>query len=307
MLIGYDLGHYPITYDFVYWLVRAEEARIKAEVESLSLVFQPGSEDGFRLKTMRDYQLHEDRKQWRLHNLLSPVARLLPSVRTVTVTPVRLDISTPHFDLHTDIHKTPISPFRASDVARSMVRKMYPKRYVTITLRQSDVQMGRNSNRVEWRKVAVWLEKRGLEVVVVPDTEAVLQGIHHNVGDECVAAAMSQDIRLALYELSEFSLFTTGGPFALAWYADVNFAVFKLKNDEQTGEESRLRQIGLEDGASRGPYRNAYWCEDTFENIRARVEPYLQLRSKIAVPDVVSAQTHFRGHLIIEKNDQGCR
>lgn len=301
MLLGFDLGHYPITYDFVYWLVRAEEARVKIGAESLGVIFQPGEVDlaeGFRLKTMRDFQLTADRKRWRLENLLVPLAHRIPSVSTVQISPVRIEkLVTPHFNIFDDIHKTDLCPFRASGAARAAVDAMYPKRYVTITLRDSDVQPERNSDQAQWAKVADWLRGHGLEPVVVPDTEAVMRGTPQTVCEaECVPAAMNVDIRMALYELAEFNLFTSGGPMALAQFMDCRYATFKMVCGTWTADH--LTAVGIEDGSNRGPFRETHFCADTYMNVVQHVERYLKIVSNREIRPVLDAQTHFRGHLI---------
>lgn len=298
MLLGYDLGHYPITYDFVYWLVRAEEARIKIGAQSLGIVFQPGDAEGFRHRTVRDYQLLPERKRWRLENLLAPLAWRLPSVSTVQISPVRIEkLATPHFNIFNDIHKVELSPFRASEAARAAVNAMYPDPYVTITLRQSDIQPERNSDQAQWAKVAEWLNGHGLDVVVVPDTDAVLRGENDGVwAYECIPAAMNIDIRLALYELAEFNCFTSGGPTALAAFSDCRYAAFKMVCPPWTAKH--LQDVGIEDGSDRGPFRETHFCPDTYTNVVHILERFLKVESNRSVRPVLDAQTHYRGHLI---------
>jgi hypothetical protein len=277
MLLGYDLGFYPITYDFVYWLVRAEEARIKVGAESLGILFQPGEAEGFRLKTVRDYQLTAERKRFRLETLLLPLAYRIPSVSSAQISPIRLDIPTPKFNIHDDIHKVELSPFRASEAARAAVNAMYPEKYVTITLRQSDVQKERNSDRAEWDKVARWLRKNGLQPVFVPDTEAVITG--RQTG--CMAA---------------FNCFTSGGPAALAAFSDCRYLTVKMLSGDWT--EKHMKAIGIEDGSDRGPFRETYYFPDTYLNVVQVLERFLKIESNRDVRPVFDAQTHYRGHLI---------
>jgi len=305
MVLGYDLGYYPITYDFAYWLVRAEEARIQHDRPSLHIVFQPGKDDGFRLKTARDFQLSTARKRWRLENLLAPLAYRIQSVSAVTILPERADVDTPHFNIFDEIHKHALEPFSASDAAKAAIRAMFPKRYVVMTVRASDIQPERNSRISEWLKVSKWLGKRGFHVVFVPDTEAVLLGRQSGLPNECIPAALNVDLRLALYELAQFCLFTSGGPMALVQYArNVNYATFALVcEDIPTCGPQHLENIGLCDGDSRGTHRHSWWCKDTFENVTAKLvsKGYLDIQKNTAVESVLNAQTHFRGHLITPK------
>lgn len=300
MIVAYDLGYYPITFDFVYWLLRIEEARQKQGEDTLHIVFQPGDHEGFRGKTMRDFQFTSERKTWRLYNLLVPLAYRLQSVSAVTVSPERLNVYTPHFNPFKDAHRSPLTPFRASDTARDIVNSLYPDPYVTITVRDSDIQQERNTDQLQWSMAANWLHHQGKKVVVVPDTEAMLKNNHQRVWDtECQPAAMNPDIRLALYELADFNCFTSGGPMTLAQFSGCRYVTFGLRTDGiQTCEPEYLEFIGLPDGATRGDYRESYWRAFTYMHDVDILERFLKIESNRDVRPVFDAQTHYRGHLI---------
>jgi hypothetical protein len=163
------------------------------------------------------------------------------------------------------------------------------------------VQPERNSNLFEWHKIERWLVRNGYQVVFVPDTEAVLlgkEGAWYRDSDSpwCIPAAMNIDIRLALYELAEFNCFTTGGPMALAAFADCRYATFKMLSGQFGAEH--LTAIGNEDGATRGEFRETYWCDDTYANVVGKLEPFTKIISNRNVAPVFDAQTHYRGQLI---------
>jgi len=203
------------------------------------------------------------------------------------------------FDVYRNVYKLPFAPLRATAAARASIAALYPEPFVTVSIRDSDVQVERNSNQAEWAKVCHYLQMMGYRVVVVPDTEALLQGkpcpVWH---DLCPVAAINVDLRMALYELSQFSLFTSGGPFNLGvWDELVNYAVFKLRCDGIRGcKEELLTLIGLEDGSNRGEHREHWWGEDTAEFVISKIEPYLRIQKSVDPSTEMDAQTHYMGH-----------
>ena len=297
----YDLAVQPITHDFLFWLMRVEEIRSTTGIEKIPIEFRLSESGSFRERTTRDFQLSDERKFWRLHNLLVPLAWRLPSVESVSVIPAggRDAIK---IDIFKNAFKNPLAPLRASEAAKAAINALYPERFVTFSERNSDVQPLRNSNNEQWQKVCTYLQQKGYRVVVVPDTEAYMQGRGGMYWDDvCPIAAINVDLRLALYELSQFSLFTSGGPFNLGvWDDRVNYAVFKLYCDGiQTCSKEFLTKLGIEDGSNKGTYRQHWWGDDNADFVISTIEPYLQIDKRAMPAQVMDIQTHFRGRKII--------
>lgn len=260
----YDLGRCPLTYDFTHWLAATEAARIAAKEESIEVVFVYGDRD----LTYRDQHFTPDRKAWRLHNLLVPLCRLLPSVSGYVVG--GKGEQTISYKLADKIK--PASILKCSRAAESVIaawcRTDQP--IVTITLRQSDLQVQRNSNFVEWLKVAVWLKDQGYCPVFVPDTEALMIGEPMDFGDFriCAPASMNPDLRLALYERAILNCFTSGGPFGLAMYAGLPFLLCKTIFPELNAcSEDTQRRLGYAPEDWPGPYQRIFWMEDEAESV----------------------------------------
>lgn len=268
----YDLRQSPVTYDIIHWLVNADRKRQDAGETDLHIVFV----DGDRQRTERDLAFTPERKAWRLHNLLVPSCRLLPAVKSYAiVTEGTQTLSyTPTNYQGVYLHPTGA----ASSLMAGWTRTNKP--IVTITLRQSDFQTKRNSNLEEWAKVADWLHEQGYLVVVVPDTEALLSGEKQPDWPDvrlCQPAAISPDIRLALYERASLNLFTSGGPYALALYSGSPFLMCKMiVPGINTCSEAYQRKIGLTPETPLNPYQRIVWCDDTFENLRTPLEEMLK-------------------------------
>lgn len=100
-----------------------------------------------------------------------------------------------------------------------------PKRYVTITLRESPQWPHRNSNIPAWKRFAKKLGKDGVPVVIVRDTAKMLD---KPLGPwpECALAAAMLDRRLALYEGAQCNLLVANGPVDLLLYTHAPWLCF---------------------------------------------------------------------------------
>ena len=268
----YDLRQSPVTYDICHWLANVERHRQLLGESAVDVVFVEGD----RQRTERDLSFSPERKAWRLHNLLVPSCRLLPSVRSykiVTDGTQTLPYTTTQYN-GVYFHATGA----ASSLMAAWTRTNKP--IVTLTMRQSDFQTKRNSNLDEWAKCAEWLTKQGYAVIVVPDTEATLSGEKPIDWPEtrlCIPAAMSPDLRLALYERASMNLFTSGGPYALALYSGSPFMMCKtIVPSIGTCTEDYQRGIGLTPETILNPYQRILWRDDTFESIKEPLEEMLQ-------------------------------
>lgn len=260
----YDLGQSPLTFDFITWLVAVEKLRLEQKESDVRVVFVYGERD----LTYRDQAFTSDRKAWRLHNLLVPLCRLLPSVSGYEVGGTG-EQTTPY---KPDEKQRPASFLRSSAAAQSIIaswsRSEQP--IVTITVRQSDLQPQRNSNIAEWLKVAKWLKACGYCPVFVPDTEAMITGepIDFEGYRVASAAALNQDLRMALYERALLNCFTSGGPFTLPLYADLPFFLCRVIFPELiTCTEAVHRKYGFTPEEWQGPCQRVVWSDDSYEAV----------------------------------------
>lgn len=268
----YDLGRSPLTFDFVHWLAAVERARLAAGEPDVRVCFKAGDRD----LTERDQHFTNERKAWRLQNLLVPLCRLLPSVSGYEVNASGEQQQS--YKLDGPVKPEPIlkSSRAAQSVMAAWLRTDLP--VVTITIRQSDLQAQRNSNIPEWVKVADWLEQHSAKPVFVPDTEAMMTGEPMDFGGHavCDPAAMNVDLRLALYERAVLNCFTSGGPFGLALYAGLPFLLCKtIFPDIRSCTEGVQERLGYTPERFQGPYRRIVWCDDTFDAVQPVIKQML--------------------------------
>src|SRR5262245_19141868 len=102
-------------------------------------------------------------------------------------------------------HTNVIYPLQAKpDVLARVSATLGCKKPVTITIRESIIKPGRNSNIAEWKKAAEWLVEKGFWPLFVPDTEGPTQNFAPF--DTFSGPAKDVDERLALYTLATLNL-----------------------------------------------------------------------------------------------------
>jgi hypothetical protein len=298
----YDLGMGPITFDVVQFLMLAEHFRKLARRKAIYFIFVPAAGDGFRRLTARDKFLSQDRKLWRLLNLLAQCAALLPHCLGTTICQTREEAATllrglrqdcifpagytvdtpscPYFMpqvLQSAAQGGDIRAFRAPVLATSLVTRWFAeiagdKPIVSITLRQSDFQPARNSNIAAWRDFAKFCVDHGFHPVIVPDTEAMLAGRKTGFEDFSVLdlPALSVGYRMALYQASFINAMVSNGPYTLcAFHPDTRYLLFKILNPAVSNcSPAFLTAQGMPPGSQlpfAGPHQRFVWESDDAE------------------------------------------
>jgi hypothetical protein len=256
----YELAKSPPTHDFVNWLARAEYMRRASMDPHLQVRVVAGQRDW----SDRDKQYSVDRREWRIENLLLPLARLVPSVneatRAVTGTQV-LSYANPG---------RPVPPiFKAPRLAREIVAEALPNNVVTITLRDSDFERQRNTRFHEWLKVADWLDGQGFTPVFVPDAEAHMRGLNLNVRHPVYTpASHNVALRLALFEHARMNLMTNSGIMVLALHSEINMMAFRLfVADVLSCSVAHMKRSGFSPDHNWGPGKKTYWEEDYADDV----------------------------------------
>lgn len=239
MRVYYELSRSPATFDYVNFLVRAEQLRLERQQDSISIRISYGE----REQSPRDIAFGPERKVWRINNLLIPLSRCLPSVQDVAVGEGGQVLGYLPF-------KGPQKPcLKAPRPARGIVGKYLENciNPISITIRQSDFEHQRNSNVDAWKAVAGWLAGNGYTPIFVPDCEAELWGVSPEFGFETYTpAALYPEIRLALMEACFINLMAAGGPMEMALQSDAAVMIWKLlvpglpMNSEQNIEKRGL-------------------------------------------------------------------
>ena len=280
LLVFYDLGHWPITYDPAWVVVAADLIRRDKGLAGLHFVFVPAEdwEGGSEGKDYFSVVDGEARRQ-RVHDMLVPMVWFLPTTRGYTMASSRkaaskMAVLAGERRFPTDY--VPENPKRkggwlfpklvfdcaragletptltAPPAAQAWVRRWQDgycdgRPYVTITLRYFGFTPERNSNLEAWAAFARELEQRGYRAVIVPDTHmtldplpSCLEGLH-----VFAEAAWHIHLRLALYETAYLNLSVNTGPMTLCWLSKrCRYLIFKhaVEGDNVGSLQAQLRR-----------------------------------------------------------------
>jgi hypothetical protein len=270
MRLYYQLSKSPATFDYVNFLVRAEQERLKRQQDSISIRISYGE----RSQSQRDVEFGKERKLWRINNLLMPLSRCLPSVVDVALGDGEQTLSyLPFTGPQKPVLEAPKSAVEL--VKKYLEDKPNP---ITITMRDSDFESGRNSNVPAWVEVARWLSRNNYTPIFVPDTEAEITGGRLKVDYYVYSpAAFYPELRLALFEACQWNLMSAGGPMEMCLQSEVSVMIWKLlvpgmpMNTEDNMQKRGLLRAGWSS-------RKRFYTEpDTAENIIGAIEKELRL------------------------------
>jgi hypothetical protein len=234
----------------------------------------PGPEGGFRKDRLPPFTLAE-REQMR-DRIVVPLAHLLPSCRSVTVhnersKPGRFGYEERHYGFPAMLAaaRADLYPFRAA-----------PQRdapYVTITFREADYWITRNSNLSEWLIVARWLRQQGHRVVIVRDTAKAGEPFDDFYTDP--DAALDLTVRASLYAGAELNLFTNNGPAWVAMFLGAPCLIFKMTApDAGVASDAAFKQYGFPRGSvwPNAKRRQAIiWTDDASDAVISAIEMQL--------------------------------
>jgi hypothetical protein len=255
----YDLRSGETNFDFSAFLALADRERRRQKHDSLHLVIVASTDDkGSHPGHWSSHSYDEQHRIWRIHNLLIPMSWRVEAIKGVSLcwqdedTHLWLSIAGENIFPcdYTFEHPTPkfwdtattamaghlgeeLDFFTASAHARALVANWLGSTpeappYVA-TLRESAWQADCNSEPEIWVSALCELAGDDQEAIVLRDMETVMAPPSSIFGPvrTCAMALFSIDIRLALYEIAELSLFAANGPAALAGYdAKCRFIVF---------------------------------------------------------------------------------
>lgn len=225
--VVYDMSMNPTSYDFLPFLASAEKHRAAHECESMDVHVMPGESAKFY---DRFFPKDESEREGLLWRVCVPACRLVKSVRNVMVYAKRQGVggdaiypeswalSRPDMTHGRAYLRGALRCFAASDMAKKFIASKY-RNYMTITLRECRYGEDRNSDRVEWWRVANAIKGMGGNVVIVPDT------LGHPLKDSpnCLEAAWDLDIRCALYEGALLNMGVENGPMTLCMLSRSKF------------------------------------------------------------------------------------
>jgi hypothetical protein len=301
----YDLDAALVTYDVVDSLVLAELERRRRGCDSVYVVVVPGRNARFREEASESEEgIDGASRRWRLHHLVIPAFALLPTCSGYSVcrdrrqaTLFRLmvgDVYPPSYwpafplclfrmpILEAARRGVPIFPMlRSPDQSLRYVRRWLDgragaRKVVTITLRDSGHEPGRNSNLIAWVEFARELDPDEWAPVFVLDTDSAMDPAPEAIRDFAVfhEGPWNLALRSALYELAYLNLAIVHGSTELFWYNHrCRYVVFVPRDD--TGQTAAAPAVMAAYGFIEGeslpfatPVQKWVWEPDTPEAIR---------------------------------------
>jgi hypothetical protein len=288
----YDLRTAPITFDFTHYIAAAAayaQARGKPYFDLVLVA------DAFRNVTPREKSYTLVERQWRLWNLILEVVKVVPFIQNVAITrrplktkaaetyPPQYDpVSNPKIPYSVPMVRQfhdmgiNVKVFRPSIYAQKAAERLVPrtgKKLFCITLRKAGFDAARDSRLNDWYQFYKLLESRGYDVVIIPDQDDALsdRSIHEYDWRVLDVAAMSIDLRLALYHRADMNYVTNGGMIGIFLYSKVPYFWFSVAVEgSHIASEEFYRGQGVERG---GKYawlaanQEMVWEPDTLENL----------------------------------------
>ena len=288
----YDLKNAPITFDFCHYIAAASAYARLNNQPTFDLVVIA---DGYRNITPREQSYTLADRRWRLWNLIVEVAKVVPQIGSISVLNKPPDLlaantypPTYRPPDNTEIPYNTISVrnffdlglevriFRPSEYAVRSVARMLPQgegRIVTITLRKAGYDSARDSKLEEWYEFSRLLKDKGFRPVIIPDQDDVLADRSISRFDWYVIepAAMSADLRLALYHRASMNYVTNNGIIGLLMYSTAPFAWFSVIVDGAPSASPRYYKAQAMNVGDKypwfGEHQHMFWERETLENL----------------------------------------
>jgi hypothetical protein len=238
LIAVYDLSVLPVSFDIAAFLIQADIRRQELDLESITLVIKSGNFGGLSPRAFLSHGANGG--NWRVIHVLIPMAQLLPSCQDILFISDEKQLLTLRGDRPTfpkditqraDFHSYALAPlnqyakhgtevrlFTAPGQARIFVEQFLNANhirepFVCISLREYQHQTSRNSNLDLYCKLATLVNKRGIKVVVIRDTNmAMSEPLGWQNAVECPAASFDIALRLAMYEAAMLNVSVSSGP-----------------------------------------------------------------------------------------------
>ncbi len=248
MLAVYDLDCSPVSFDYLWFCLRA---RLKAVDAPVHVLIVPGKRDGWRTNDHKP--ITDTEREWRINHILIPITAM--AGMTHTVCPARSfakgwlaregvvfepkewteenpkQFYAPHDGLkalrqgyRTDWTASGRAKEHAGDWIRENVKGDGP--LVTITLRETHT-LTRNSTVGAWVEAADMLRRNGVRTMFIRDTAKMNEKFPWDFPVSPLAAC-DLDIRAALYQTADLNIGRNGGAIYLPAFLDSNYLIFGI-------------------------------------------------------------------------------
>jgi len=271
--LGYDYWSYNVacgaqSFDFVHCLLNAEMDRIQ-------MGFPAPLKVGFWMGYYPLAGMHIERRQHWLNHVFRPCLKLIGAVENQRA------LYGCHFEVMWSSYRRVVERSRAGEAVPKLKAPLELVTQanglagcVTITLRETDYWIERNSNVPEWLRFAEWLKQHGERVIFVRDTAYADKPIPGF--PVCADAARSVVHRAALYEVAKANLFVSNGPCMIAMFGNKPCMVMVEVRDDKyfpywpNTPTAWAHNIGVQVG-EQFPWcrsdQRIIWERDNFDNL----------------------------------------
>ena len=296
----YDLAKSPTTFDIVPFLLLADWERREKKLNALQIIIVPGSNEGFRSFENSSYNIENQR--WRLRNILFSCCSLFEKTSVMicshrnqavsifkncarNIFPSDYSVAFPverymtihlvnTFTSYDEFYGCRANPQALDYISKWISIKTNGKKPISISLRESQYEINRNSNIEAWSAFAARLNLQKYFPIIIRDVEAALSPIPESLKNICIFAEIPWNIELraALYELCYINMFVNNGPAALA-FANKKARMLDFKMiTEGCGATtaSFFKKMGLIPGtqpAFFSPFKKFVWEDDNLDII----------------------------------------
>ena len=285
--VYYDLKYAPASFNFSAYLVLANAVRQKMGAELMRVIIVA---EKFRKRTAREQERPETEMQFKVEQIFTKVAFLIPEVDRVDITSAPLsEVQLPAFPggypgpednlkqipygdgyLHQFYGQKDINlrPYKASEQAKFFVDNLFEDNLITIQLRTSYNLSSRNSNLDEWYKVYQELKRLKYRPIVIPDMEDCLTNKLYSKYDWEIfeVAAFDHDLRLAVAEKAITNLCINHGAICPMVYSDCSYNIFKWTSKTINTTTKSHKKLFLMDYGDNfkwaGPNQHLIWEAD---------------------------------------------
>lgn len=282
MIACYDFNRCPPTYDVVAFLAHAELERIRRGEDHIDLHILPGGgPGGFRRDSLWPRTV-EERVRMR-DNVLVPLCRLLPSVRSVTVDADREAEGWGKGEYFVGLPAIKRALEQGCRPLRSTRKPQHNPKLITFTLREAEHHQLRNSRVEEWQLAAIELQQRGFSVVVIRDARMAHMGLNGTMAGGLMMApspAVNIDDRAVVYASAALNVGISNGPMWMSIFMGAPTLMLRPTTNAAGGcyDDRFYAQHGLPRGSqlpTSPPHQRLVWEEDTADNIVRAVEEML--------------------------------
>lgn len=306
---AYDLSSNSVSFDFAFFLAAAESFAIKQGEESFVVSIVRKKNDAFK-GSVYSSVVDDESLKWKLDNIIIPLISLYPKCSGYNILPKEEDLNLlpkdrliyPRFynnnyspvmdykEIFKILEEDIFSGFRATKQGTRYIESWFKEKkisnpVVTITIRNYNFDVARNSNIDEWIKFANWLIKEGYAPIFIPDTDSSFNiGSSLNSFDVFRECCWNLGLRMSVYENSYLN-FVTAGPASIAQlnrtvkYISMNM----LSEGSQQASLKNFKKMGLEIGAN---FKFSKWYQilsfkqDNYENILQEFKKFLLLEKE---------------------------